>query len=396
MKKSDSAHVVYIITKLELGGAQKVCLSLFDGLQQQSPSSCSLISGSSGTLVDTIQAFESVYFIDSMQREVGWSLKKIVQEIKTFFSIIKILRTIKKKFSQVIVHTHSTKAGIIGRWAALCAGIPIRIHTIHGYGFHEHQSRITWLAIYFLEYVTSLITTHFVCVSEQDQQTGIRLFPKFSLKNSLIRAAIDDKKFFPAQPTYTSPNDEQDIIIGTVSCFKPQKNLFDLLKAFDYVYHHIPAGLQKRIRLQIIGDGFLRSELEAWIVQHQLSTHIDLLGWQNNVANWMQTWKVFALSSLWEGLPCAIVEARLCKLPVVAYHVGGIGEIIKDGQNGFLIQPKDWKLLAQKILEALYLQERSASIYHQDDALESFQNASMISHHIKLYDNFVAHHESIS
>lgn len=383
-------HVVYLITKLELGGAQKVCLSLFDGLHQNNPLSCSLISGSQGALVDQIKKFESVFLLKELQREVGGGIKKIAQELKAFFSIIKILKQLKKCHPCIIVHTHSTKAGILGRWAAYFAGIPLRIHTVHGYGFHDRQSRLAWLSIYILEYLTSFITTHFVCVSEQDRNTGIRLFRKFAQKSSVIRAAVQDENFYPAQASIPF-NNEQDIIIGTVSCFKPQKNLFDLLKAFYYLYKKSPPSIQKRLRLQIIGDGILRSKLETWIIQHNLQTHIDLLGWQNNVADWMRTWSIFTLSSLWEGLPCAIIEARLCKLPVVAYDVGGIREVIKNGYNGFLIQPGDWNELGEKFKQLICSQETYVGMYNNNDMLDSFKNNAMISSHIKLYDNFIAH-----
>lgn len=392
MKK---AHVVYLVTKLELGGAQKVCLALLNGLHQENPLSCSLISGTQGALVDQVKQFQSVFLLEELQREVGSGIKKIYQEFKAFFSIIKILKKLKQRYPNIIIHTHSTKAGILGRWAAYCAGIPIRIHTVHGYGFHDHQSKFTWFIVYILEYLTSFITTHFVCVSEQDRDTGIRLFSQFAQKSSIIRAAVQDEKFYPAQVSIIH-NNQQDIIIGTVSCFKPQKNLFDLLKAFDYFYQEAPVSIQKRLRLQIIGDGILRKELETWITHHNLQTHIDLLGWQNNVADWMRTWNIFTLSSLWEGLPCAIIEARLCKLPVVAYDVGGIREVIKNGYNGFLIQPGDWKRLAEKFSQLVCSQELYASMYNNNDKLDSFKNNAMINSHKKLYDNFIAHRSMTS
>lgn len=385
-----NVHVVYLVTKLELGGAQKVCLALLDGLHKADPLSCSLISGTQGALVDQVKKFESVYLLQELQREVGSGLKKIAQEIKAFFSIIKILKKLKKRHPNLIVHTHSTKAGIMGRWAAYFARIPTRIHTVHGYGFHDRQSRLTWLIVYALEYFTSFITTHFVCVSEQDRSTGIRLFPRFTQKSSVIRAAVQDENFYPAQASLTS-NKQDDIIIGTVSCFKPQKNLFDLLKAFHYLYKEAPPSIQKRLRLQIIGDGVLRNEIETWIIHHNLQTHIDLLGWQTNVANWMRTWNIFTLSSLWEGLPCAIIEARLCKLPVVAYDVGGIREVIKNGYNGFLVQPGDWNKLGEKFKQLICSQELYESMYNNSDMLDSFKNNAMISSHKKLYDNFIAH-----
>ena len=151
--------VVYIITKLELGGAQKVCLSLFKELQKQDINTF-LITGDSGPLVATVKDAPNVILLDSLKREVGF--KSLKTELKNFFVLIRELKKLKKEHPTLIVHTHSTKAGFIGRWAALCAGIRTRVHTIHGYGFHAHQPWYTWCAIYFLELITSCITSHFV------------------------------------------------------------------------------------------------------------------------------------------------------------------------------------------------------------------------------------------
>ena len=91
------------------------------------------------------------------------------------------------------------------------------------------------------------------------------------------------------------------------------------------------------------------------------------------------------MSSLWEGLPCAVVEARLSKLPVIAYDVGGIYEVLNDGQNGFLIFPGDWKTLAKKI--GLVVQDnnlhKSMSL-HSDDLLD-FKNSIMVQKHLDFY-----------
>ncbi len=375
-------HIVYILTKLELGGAQKVCLSLVQGLENHHHP-VSLISGSEGVLVEEASKHKSVFLLPSMTREV--SITGIFKEIKNFIALVRTLRTLKKQNRLIMVHTHSTKAGILGRWAALFAGVKHRIHTVHGYGFHTHQSQLRWLIVYLCEFFTSFITTHFVCVSAQDATTGARLLPGFARKQSLIRAAVDYEKFM--QPATKGQN---SLIIGTVACFKPQKNLFDLLKAFELVHNSMQqTGLQSPL-LQIIGDGVQRKEIETWIAQKGLGSAIQLLGWQHNVADWMRQWKLFALSSLWEGLPCAIVEARLLKLPVVAYDVGGISEIIYDDVNGFLIPPNNWQLLSEKILLILQDHKLCSRLSTHTDNLEDFDSAMMVKNHVDLYAHLAA------
>jgi glycosyltransferase involved in cell wall biosynthesis len=272
----------------------------------------------------------------------------------------------------------------VGRWAAFFSGVKVRVHTIHGFGFNEYQSKSKWFIIFSLEYLTSLITTHFVCVSEKDREFGVRKFPKFGQKSSIIRAATEwDKFYMPAlKGCNLSTEPDTPLVIGSISCFKPQKNLFDLLRAFKLLYNKLN---KKNIRLQIIGDGILRPEIEQWIVQNDLSGVVDLLGWKDNVEFWMRSWNIFALSSLWEGLPIAVVEARLCALPVVAYDVGGIFEVIFNGQNGFLVPPKNFIKLSECL--SLLIEDKSLrqKMSEYKDEISDFSDHTMIEKHVHLY-----------
>ncbi len=370
-------HVVYILTKLELGGAQKVCLALFKGIRELGGIT-TIISGSQGELLSELKDFDNVYLLDSFRREVG--IRTIWFEIKTFLNLFSYLRKLKKQYSNIVVHTHSTKAGIIGRIAAFLAGIKNRVHTVHGFGFNNYQSKLHWFIIYLLEAVVCLITTHYICVSSVDLEEGSRILPGFRKKSSIIRAAVEVEKFYlPAIRV------KSDFVYGTVSCFKPQKNLLDLLEAFKNVIQNST----RASRLQIIGDGVMRNELEAWISANNMGHCIDLLGWQKDVASWMRTWDVYVMSSLWEGLPCAIIEARLLRLPVIAYNIGGISDVIQSNVNGYLVLPKDIDNLAKKMRillddTAIYNTMRS---YKED--LSEFNYNVMTARHFETYNNLL-------
>jgi len=381
MKTKKEIHVVYIITKLELGGAQKICLSLLNGINK-SGHHAGLISGAQGALVTTVKKTETVFLLDSLKREIG--PKIIFSELKTFFKMIKILRKLKKKYPNLIVHTHSSKAGVVGRWAAFFARVKKRIHTVHGFSFNDYQPKLLWLGAFLIELVTSLITTTFVCVSKKDLQEGIRLLPKFEKKSIIIRAAVDwDAFYLPAKKC--SFEEKKSFIIGSTACFKPQKNILDLLKAFNLLRKKLTQKDVPIPKLQIIGDGVERKKIEGYITSHNLTSHIDLLGWQTDVASITKTWDLFTLSSLWEGLPCAVIEARLSKLPVVAYDVGGIFEIIFNDKNGYLIQPGDWQNLSfklEKIILDPLLHKRMSQF---PDSIDDFKKTNMIKNHINLY-----------
>ncbi|OQA35866.1 MAG: putative glycosyltransferase EpsF [Candidatus Dependentiae bacterium ADurb.Bin331] len=379
MKKKE-LHVLYIITKLELGGAQKVCLSLFNGLSSQGHRSF-LISGTDGTLTNQVSEEKNIILLSSFVREVGW--QSFITEWRAFKELVRKIKQLKKEFPDLIVHTHSTKAGILGRWAAWWCGIEKRIHTVHGFAFHEYQTWLKWVCIYAVEFITSFITTHYVCVSSHDVKTGIRLFPRFTQKHSIIRAAVDTKQFYlPAQKNKFERS-TNTFVFGTISCFKEQKNLFDLLHAFKDAY-----AKNNTIRLEIIGDGILRPALEEWIKHHELTQVITLHGWQSEVAPIMIDWHAFVLSSLWEGLPCAVVEARLLKLPVLSYNTGGIHDIIFSGENGFLYKQKQWHQLAHGMLTLAQNNQLYKKLASYHDDLRSFEQSYMIQQHLTLYRDF--------
>ncbi len=369
MKKKE-VPVLFIITKLELGGAQKVCLTLF-----KSVSSAYLISGTQGPLVNEVQSLNNVILIPSLKREI--SLRAIALEAINFITLIRKIRDIKKNHPDLIVHTHSTKAGLIGRWAAFFAGVKNRVHTIHGYGFHPYQSKISWFLIYFLEWITSFITTHFICVSTKDVKTGIALFPCFQRKHSIIRAAVEWNSFLRLGHIQ-SP--KELFVFGTIACFKKQKNLIDLCKAFKLASQQNPA-----IRLEIIGDGVLRPQLEQWLEENNMRKQIILHGWQKDVGEIMQQWHAFALSSLWEGLPCSVIEARLLKLPVLAYNTGGISDVIIHGENGFLISQGNWQELASYMVQVSTDKNLYSHLQNYHDNLEAFHHQAMIDAHHQLY-----------
>ncbi len=378
MKEPKKISVVYIITQLELGGAQKVCLSLHNGMPAHGIETF-LIAGR-GQLADTLAPSESVFILPVLQRTVSWAT-----DLQIFFNLIRILKKIKRANAHLIVHTHSTKAGILGRWAAFFARIP-RVHTIHGFALHAHQHWTSWILIYLAELITSFITTQYVCVSSYDSALGMQLFPGFNNNYRMIRAAVHWQHFYnPKKIATPYPIDGQPFIFGAIACFKPQKNIIDLFKAFNYVHEHNP-----HVVLEVIGDGQLRPELEDWIAQHGLAHAIILRGWQQNVAPIMQRWHAFALSSLWEGLPCAVVEARLMKIPVISYATGGIGDVIYDGKNGFLVAQKDWPALAQRMLAITFDQELHTRLQQYPDDLSDFDNGAMIQAHALLYTHLAS------
>lgn len=374
---SPQPAIVYIITKLELGGAQKVCLSLFNGLQKESP--VFLISGDEGLLVDEVKELPNVFLIKDLKREV--SLRSILSECKALVTMTRILKDLKMQHPDLVVHTHGSKAGALGRLAAFFAGVARRIHTVHGFSFHPYLSSREWFVRYIIELLCAPLTTHYICVSKADIQIGIKQIPFFKDKHSLIRAAVNTEHFYiAARQANPFPDQSQPFVFGTIACFKAQKNIFDTLRSFQEVHEQ-----NSLTRLEIIGDGMLRAPIEAWIAENQLQHAIVLHGWQKDVKPFLAHWHCFVLSSLWEGLPCALVEARLSKLPVVCYDTGGVRDIIYHGVNGFIYPHYDWKQLARGMLMLSSDELLFMALRHYPDNFNDFSMSSMLHRHQQLY-----------
>ncbi len=351
--------VCHIITKLELGGAQQNTLYTVKHLDRGHFLPL-LITGSEGILVEEANRYADVskYYIPQLVREI-----RPRKDATAFYVLWQILRQEAHKDTdiQTIVHTHSSKAGILGRWAAKLAGVPVIIHSIHGFGFHQYQSFLTrWLFIA-LEWITAKITTHFIAVSRTNITRGIRLGLFAESQVSLIRSGIDLDRFRRSS-THSEIRAAQHRekllqklhipkhkrIVGMIACFKPQKAPLDFVRAMKLVFERCCD-----VHAIMVGDGMLRSHIETMIAREGLEQSISLLGWRTDIPELLHLCDMLVLTSLWEGLPRVGPQAMAAGLPIVATHVDGIPEAVHDGKNGFLVSPGNIQGIAEKILYLL-------------------------------------------
>ena len=342
--------VLHIITKLELGGAQRNTLYTVKNLDR----SCFeplLVSGAGGILDEEAGSIADIKFI---------SLASLVREIspaKDLAALLEIYRIIRREMPDII-HTHSSKAGILGRFAAAMYNFSQRnrrrkvkiVHTYHGFGFTPAQNPLIRSGFILLEKIAARFSDVLVFVSEANMREASRLRlcpPSGGARTLIIRSGVD-VSFFKNFVLESGEADEvrkrygvrpDEKVVLTIGPFKPQKNLGDFIR--------VAAEIKKRLisaRFIIVGDGALSQEL------HRLA---DALGVKENVvfAGWITTKKelaqllkisdVFLLTSLWEGLPRSLVEAISSGLAVCAGAVDGVTDIISDGETGLLHAPRD-------------------------------------------------------
>ncbi len=336
--------VFHVITKLELGGAQKVTLMMLERLPRDRYE-LGLVTGPEGILVDWANRIPSLnrFWISTLVREVS--------PIRDLLTLLNMWRVFKRERPQ-IVHTHCAKAGILGRLAAKLAGVPVIFHTYHGFGFNDFQKQIVRTFYIWLERLTGRVTTKTIAVSyatgELAEANGIVRKENWML----CRAAIPLDEFMKSGPRRTKLREwkipEDKVIVGMIACFKPQKSPVDFIDVAARILKETDCA-----HFVMVGDGELRPAIEARIRELDVSRHITLLGWQQNMPEVYRNIDVVMLTSLWEGLPCVFSEAMACALPIVATGVDGARDAIIEGDNGFLHPPRDIEGMASSAVKLI-------------------------------------------
>jgi glycosyltransferase involved in cell wall biosynthesis len=262
----------------------------------------------------------------------------------------------------LIVHTHSSKAGILGRLAAAANGVPVIIHSIHGYPFHPRQNpavRRLWIR---LERFAARYTTHFIAVAQADIEEGVALglFPRE--RATLIRSGIEIALYAGAGLDRAARRRELGLdparpLAGMIGNFKPQKNPVDFVRVAALVAERVPGA-----QFLLAGDGKLRPAVEAEIARRGLGDRLRLLGWRRDAHEIIPCLDVLVLTSLWEGLPRVFPQAMAAGVPVVAYRVDGAPEAVADGVSGYLLEPGDVAGAAARVAELLLDPARAAAM----------------------------------
>ncbi|MGQ9618643.1 MAG: glycosyltransferase family 4 protein [Candidatus Aminicenantia bacterium] len=374
--------VCHIITKLELGGAQKNTLYTVSSLNP-SIFETYLISGEAGLLDKKAMELlgERAIFVREMRRSIN--------PFYDFLALIKLTITLRKIKPQII-HTHSSKAGILGRWAGFFAGVKIRIHTVHGFGFSPFHHFLIRKLFIFLEKLTSLVTTHFICVSKNNLTNGIKLKIIKEERASIIRSGVEIERFTNAKVDIVKKKKELGIpnnkkIIGIVACFKPQKAPLDFVRIAKLLKE-----MRDDLHFVMIGDGELRGSIEKEILSLGLKEDLSLLGWREDVEEVLKTLDTLVLTSLWEGLPQVIPQAYASGVPMVVTDVDGNKEFVEDGVNGFTFKPNDIEDATNKIFMLLQSSELKERFVREGrKKLDEFNSRVMLKKQEELYLNLL-------
>jgi glycosyltransferase involved in cell wall biosynthesis len=257
------------------------------------------------------------------------------------------------KYKPDIVHTHTTKVGILGRLAALVCGVPIILHTFHGHIFTGYFSEKASKAIACLERILARFTDKIVTLSPAlKAEIYERLHPMPLSKIAVIPLGLELEKFKNQKRKNGLFRNQLGInantfLIGIVARLVPVKNHLLLLDVFKEVLEQNPDS-----HLVIVGDGEMRQAIEDKIKALNLKKNVSMTGIRKDIKEVYSDLDLLVLVSKNEGTPVVLIEALSAGCPVAATPVGGVMDLLKEGSIGKII-PVEKKQMADKLCEAI-------------------------------------------
>ncbi len=375
-KQDARIRVMQVVTRLNIGGPARLVTLAAQGLEERGFETL-LVSG-------RLSQGEGGMYDEALSRglemEILPELQRSLSPLADSIALAK-LTALVRSFRPHIIHTHLSKAGLLGRVAGLASGPagiglpgpvslaaplarlggvrpPKLVHTFHGHVFSGYFGRTMTAAFLETERLLGRFTAKLVALSESQKQElshRYRLAPEDRF--AVIPLGLEHlDRLWEAAESRALRSDfrrelglkDSDLLLGTVGRMVPIKNHALLLDAFARLVGRMP-----RLHLVIVGDGQLRDRAEARAARPDLAGRVHFLGWRRDLERIYAGLDLFVLSSKNEGTPVAVIEALAAGLPVVATAVGGVVDLLDQGRLGHLVPPGDPEALADSLAEAV-------------------------------------------
>lgn len=360
-------RLLLLVTLAEVGGAQTYVRQVVEAVHDDFD--VTVAAWGPGPLRAEVESYGAAFVeLRNVRRELGW------RDALGLAELVGLCRRVRPD----IVHANSSKAGILGRLAARLAGVPIRVFTAHGWAFNANtglRARVYLRA----DRVMRPLTTAVICVSEQERAAGVAAGVCDAEHTEVIRNAVPlpEQRARPARPRP---------VVVSVGRFKQPKDFTTLVRAL--------ARVSTPYRALIVGDGPERDEVADAIRTEELGDRVELAGTRDDVAEVLAEADLFVLSSRSEGMPMSVLEAMAVGLPVVASAVGGVPEVVVDGETGILAPAGDAPALAaalERLLDDASLRGRMGAAGRRR-AETTFALSTWQASHRALYSRLLAEH----
>jgi len=383
--------ILRIIARLNIGGPARHVVYLSEGLPDERYTTTlaygSLDLGEGDMSYLARERNIKSFFIPELSRKIN-----PLRDLKAFLKIYSIMRMEKPD----IVHTHTAKAGTLGRLAAILAGIPIKVHTYHGHVFHGYFSKRMTFVFLWIERFLSIFTDRIIAISEK-QKNELLDFYKIGneQKYSIVSLGFEMHDFLNAHEKSGRFKREHnfrkdDILIGTVGRLVPVKNHPMLIRIAHKLKKKIPPEVFKKVKFVVIGNGPEKDKLKEYAASCGIGENFLFLGWVKDIASAYADLDIVTLTSRNEGTPLSLIEAFASGKPVIATDVGGVSNVL--GGFGVLVQKDDEAAFTNHLAEFIlsFPGSQDAGTRGKEYVAERFSTKTLIRNVDKVYSELLS------
>ncbi|NOZ64541.1 MAG: glycosyltransferase [Caldiserica bacterium] len=334
----DRIKVLRVLPSLEMGGVEKTLISLLPELKKK------------GLDIKVCTLYRKDILAEELEKlgikvvNIGMRSRMDV-DFKYTRGVVSLANFIRKgKFD--IVHTHLYRANTPGRIAAILARAPVIIANEHNVDSWKNAAQRR------MDRVLARFTDKIIAVSKRVKEFYVEEVGLPEEKIEVIYNGVDlnrfEKKVDKEKKREELAIPENSLLIGTVGRLQPQKDHKTFLKAASLILKKFP-----RAHFIVVGGGSLRKELESFAKAIGIEKNVHFLGERKDIEKILPLMDIFVLSSTREGFPITLLEAMACGIPVVATSVGGCPELVKEGETGFLVAPRNPGFLGERVVHLL-------------------------------------------
>ena len=390
MSSNKKIKVLRIIARLNIGGPSRHVAILNEGLDKDKYESILVYGslepgeGDMSYLAKNVRG--RVVYVPEITRRI-----RPLSDLKAF---MKIFALITKERPQ-IVHTHTAKAGAIGRLAAILAFVPIKVHTFHGNIFYGYFSRWATALFLWIERFLAFFTDRIICISNQQKDELLKTYRIGTEKKyEIINLGFDLEKFMNAKESDGSLRSvlnlkSDDILVGIVGRLVSVKNHMMFLKAAERIKKTMDLDLFSKVKFIIIGDGPERPMLENYVKSVGLERGVIFAGWAKEMEKIYADLDIVALTSKNEGTPLSLIEALASSKPVIATNVGGVKDVV--GDAAILVETNEEEKFAASLSDLIKSNQKrkEMGLKGRERVVQRFSKENLIKSTEKLYEELL-------